>query len=89
MTDVARDVIVKQSYMETGIGSLDASPLWESEPTEEGAIVRLDQAVDHRLFVTFTDAEEFDGAYVSVEVSKQDIDRLWHTIVGLTSTGRW
>ena len=68
-----RDVLVKQSSYEVGIGSLDAKPVWESDPTDEGAIVRLDISIDGRYFLSFTDAEEFDGAYTSVEVTPKDV----------------
>lgn len=73
-----RDVIVKTSWVEGGIGSTSAHVYWESEPTDEGAIVRLDHTDKGQdWFLTFTDAEEFDGSYVSVRVTMADLNRLY------------
>ena len=77
-----REVVIKKSWYEVGVGSVDANVEWESEPTAEGAIVRLDRTNDGSLYLTFTDAEEFDGAYVSVAVTPADLSRLWAVIEG-------
>lgn len=76
---MSREVIVKTSWYERGVGSLPAHPIWESDPTEEGAVVRLDITSDGSLYMTFTDAEEFDGAYISVQITTDDLGRLLNT----------
>lgn len=82
----ARTVVVKTSWHEVGVGTEEATPLWESTPTEEGAIVRLDRTNDGTCYMSFTDAEEFDGAYVSVRLTDEDLQRLYYDWCLETST---
>lgn len=76
-TPATRTVVVKTSWYEVGVGTETATPLWESTPTEEGAIVRMDRTADGTHYMSFTDAEEFDGAYLSVRLTDDDLQRLY------------
>lgn len=78
---MSRPVLTKRSWAEPGIGSFETKACWESTPSEEGAFVRLDLDDQGEGYLTFTDMEEFDGAYISVPVSSEDFARLMMLIL--------
>jgi hypothetical protein len=69
-------VSIKQSGYEVGVGSKDATRLWESDPTDEGEFARLDVTEDGQHYLTWTDMENHHGSYISVAVSAEDLARL-------------
>lgn len=85
---MARKVLAKESLHEVGVGTLDAIPAWESDPTDDGAIVRLDVSINGKVFFTLTDAEAFDGSYLSVEVTRDDLHNLALALTTVIHGGR-
>jgi hypothetical protein len=71
-----RPVVVKATFDEGGVGTLDAEAVWESEADACGAFAHLARSVDGRWWLSWTDMEEADGAYLTVEVTDADMRRL-------------
>jgi hypothetical protein len=80
VSDDVQRVVVKGSMFEVGIGSIEATRLWESGPTDEGAFAHLSRSDDGRVWLSLTDMEEHHGAYASVEVTLADLDILRRVI---------
>ncbi len=81
-----RDMVVKNDSAEVGVGTVDATLLWESEPTEWGEFMHLCRAKDGRLFLSWTDMEEHGGSRVSVPVTDEDVTRLSFVLTAMDAS---